>query len=142
MAKGKTLNQLLEDKVMYLRKSISFQLQFQQEAAKKAREAVGPETRISWSTLDDLASAAAVQETHWICDKLLGQFDAGKVDLMDACWEINSYAMTKVLSGATSSQGSSQGGNMIRSYETEAFARLLQDSDRWIKFLMDDADKD
>ena len=136
------MNQLLEDKIMYLRKSIGFQLQFQQEAAEKARTALAPADRIGWSHMDGLAEAAATAETHWICKKLLGQFDDGKCDLLDAVLEISQYAMTKVLQGATASQGSSMGANMLRAYELQAFARLLEDSGRWIKFLMDDEDKD
>lgn len=135
------MNQLLEDKITYLRKSIGFQLEFKKDAARKSRLSIGTDTRISWSHLDGLAEAAATDEVLYICDKLLGQFDAGKCDLLDAVTEIQSYATNKVMSGATSSQGSSMGGNMIRAYETEAFARLLEDSGRWVKFLLDSEDK-
>lgn len=134
------MNQLLSDKVTYLRKSIGFQIQFQKEAAAQARTQITPTGRISWSTLDDLAQAAATDEIMFMVDKLLGQFDSGQCDLLDAVIEINSYAMKRVLQGANASQGSSQGANMIRSYELQTAARLMQDSGRWVKHLMDNED--
>jgi hypothetical protein len=140
MAKGKTLNQILADKIMYLRKSSGFQLEHMEGEAKKARTAVTATSRISWSTLDDLAKAAAIDEALFITRKLFGQLDEGKIDMMDACSEVSSFAMNKVFSLAQASQGSSQGGNMLRAYELQVFGQLAQDAGRWVAHLMDDKD--